>query len=71
MDNPLMTKHTIERAFQMVQHKYGPMDKKLFLRMFPDFGCFLCGWGVINPVEWVLDDCFLNQIYFYKISSIY
>jgi hypothetical protein len=32
-----MAKNMAIQAYQMVQHKYGPIDKELFLHMFPEF----------------------------------
>jgi hypothetical protein len=36
-----MAKSTAMKAYEMVQHKFGPMDKKLFLQMYPEFVRFM------------------------------
>jgi muramidase (phage lysozyme) len=41
MGNHKMAKSTALKAYQIVQHKFGPMDEKLFLRMFPEFVPFM------------------------------
>jgi hypothetical protein len=30
-----LAKKTAQKACKLLEHKYGPMDKKLFLQMFP------------------------------------
>jgi hypothetical protein len=41
MGNMKMAKNTALEAYQMVQHRYGPMGKKLFLQMYPQFVPFM------------------------------
>jgi hypothetical protein len=37
MGNQKMAKNMALKAYQFAQHKFGPMDKKLFLYMYPEF----------------------------------
>jgi hypothetical protein len=41
MFNLKMAKNMAMKAYQMVQHKFGPMGKKLFLQMYPEFVPFM------------------------------
>jgi hypothetical protein len=41
MGNQTMAKDTTMKAYQFAQQKFGHMDKKMFLKMYPEFGPFM------------------------------
>jgi hypothetical protein len=44
MDNEEMAKNVAKEAYEMAQHRLGPMDKKMFLHIHPDFGPYIGMW---------------------------